>query len=82
MIDDFDTGLFGNSVYPSLEDCIIQLKSDYDLVLINKHKLTPSLQRSLNDAFYKSDVICHELFPNLHSLEVKSFNDLANSRFN
>lgn len=82
MIDDFDTDLFGNPVYPSLEDCIIQLKSDYDLVLINKHKLTPSLQRSLNDDFYKSDVICHELFPNLHSLEVKSFNDLANSRFN
>ena len=82
MLDDFDYDLFGNPVYPSLDDCINQLKSDFDLVQINKRKLTPSVQHSLNDDFYASDVICHELFPNLHSLELKSFNDVANSRFN
>lgn len=81
MLDDLDYDLFGNPVYPSLDDCINQLKYDFDLIQVYKRKLTSSLQKELNGDFYASDVICHELFPNLHSLEVKSFNDEANSRF-
>ena len=81
MIDDIDYDLFSDPVYPSLDDCIKQLKFDFDLVQINKIKLTSSVIKSLNDDFYKSDVICHDLFPTLHSLEIKSFNDEANSRF-
>lgn len=81
MFDDTNYDLFGNPVYPSLDECIIQLKNDLDLVQIKKTKLTPSLQQSLNHDFYCSDVICHELFPSLHSLEVQSFNAQANSRF-
>lgn len=81
MLNDFDFDLFGNPLDPSLDDYISQLKADFDLVLINKRKLTPTLQRQLNNDFYCSDVLCHELFPRLHSLEVQSFNDLANSRF-
>lgn len=81
MLDNIDYDLFGNPVYPSLDDCINQLKYDFDLVQISKTKLTDSVRKSLNDDFYCSDVICHELFPTLHSLEVQSFNYLANSRF-
>lgn len=81
MLDDINYDLFGDPVYPSLADCVKQLKFDFDLVQINKRKLTPSVLRALNDDFYVSDVICHELFPNLQSLEIKSFNDDANSRF-
>lgn len=81
MLDDINYDLFGNPVYPTLDDCINQLKFDFDLVQISKTKLTDSFRKSLNDDFYCSDVICHELFPNLHSLEVQSFNDLANSCF-
>ena len=81
MLDDINYDLFGNPVYPSLDDSINQLKDDFDVVLINKRKLTPSVQKELNDDFYCSDVICHELFPNLHALEVQSFNELANKRF-
>lgn len=81
MLDDVNFDLFGNPVYPSLEDVIRQLKYDFYLVQISKIKLTPSIQRSLNDDYYSSDVLCHELFPNLHSLEVQSFNELANKRF-
>ena len=81
MLDDINYDLFGNPVYFSLDDCINQLKYDFDLVQISKTKLTSSVQKSLNDDFYCSDVLCHELFPNLHSLEVQSFNDSANSRF-
>lgn len=81
MLDDFDFDLFGNPVYPSLDDCINQLKHDFDLVQIHKTKLSPTFRQSMNNDFYCSDVLCHELFPNLHSLEVKSFNDRANSRF-
>lgn len=81
MLDDVNLDLFGNPVYPSLDECINQLKYDFDLVQINKRKLTPAVQKELNDDFYVSDVLCHELFPLLHSLEVQSFNALANSRF-
>lgn len=81
MLDDINYDLFGNPVYPSLYDCINQLKYDFDLVLIKKTKLTPGVIKSLINDFYCSDVLCHVLFPNLHSLEVKSFNDIANSRF-
>lgn len=81
MLDDINYDLFGNPVYPSLEDCINQLKDVFDVVQINKTKLTPAVLQSLNNDFYCSDVLCHELFPNLHSLEVQSFNNLANSRF-
>lgn len=81
MLDDINYDLFGNPVYPSLDDCITQLKYDFDLVQINKTKLTPAVRCSMNNDFYCSDVICHELFPELHSLEVQSFNDNANSRF-
>lgn len=81
MFDDFDYDLFGNPIYPSLDDCINQLKYDFDLVQINKRKLTPSIRQSLNDDFYISDVVCHQLFPELSALEVQCFNDDANSRF-
>ena len=81
MLDDINYDLFGNPVYPSLDDCINQLKYDFDLLQINKTKLTSSVRQSLNDDFYCSDVLCHELFPTLHSLEVQSFNESANSRF-
>ena len=81
MFDDINYDLFGNPVYPSLDDCINLLKQDFYLVQINKTLLTPAVKQSLNDDFYRSDVLCHELFPNLHSLEVKFFNDDANSRF-
>ena len=81
MLDDINYDLFGNPIYSSLDDCVNQLKCDFDLVQIYKTKLTPTVQKSLNDDFYCSDVLCHELFPNLHALEVQSFNDLANKRF-
>lgn len=81
MLDDINYDLFGNPVYLSLDDCINQLKYDFDLVQISKTKLTSTVRQSLNDDFYRSEVICHELFPQLHSLEVNSFNELANSRF-
>lgn len=81
MLDDIDYDLFGNPVYPSLDDCIKQLKCDFDLVQINKTKLTPAVLNTLNNDFYCSDVLCHELFPSLHFLEVQSFNTQANSRF-
>lgn len=81
MYDDINYDLFGNPLDSSLDDCINQLKYDFDLVQISKTILTDSVRKSLNDDFYCSDVICHELFPTLHSLEVQSFNNLANSRF-
>lgn len=81
MLNDFNCDLFGNPLDSSLDDCINQLKYDFDLVQISKTKLTDSVRKSLNDDFYCSDVICHELFPTLHSLEVQSFNNLANNRF-
>ena len=81
MLNDTFFDLFGNPLYPSFDDYLNQLKSDFDLVLISKRKLTPSLRRQLNNDFYISDVICHQLFPVLHTLEVQRFNDDANSRF-
>ena len=81
MLNDFDTDLFGSVVLPTLDEVSKDLINDFDLKVISKSKLTPALQRSLNDEYYISDVLCHDIFPELHSLEVKSFNDVANSRF-
>lgn len=81
MLNDFDTDLFGNVVLPSLEEVSIDLSNDFDLEVVSKRKLTLDLIRSLNNDYYISDVLCHQIFPELSSLEVNHFNDLANSRF-
>lgn len=81
MFDDLNYDLFGNPVYPSLDDCINQLKFDFDLVQVNKRKLSTDLIHSLNNEYYISDVLCHQIFPELSTLEVQHFNDDANSRF-
>ena len=81
MLDDFDTDLFGNVVLPSLDEVSIDLINDFGLNVVSKRKLTPELTRALNNDFFISDVLCHQMFPELSSLEVKRFNDLANSRF-
>lgn len=81
MLDDINYDLFGNPVYPSFDDCIDQLKYDFDLIQIDKRKLSPDLINTLNNDYYISDVICHQIFPELSKLEVQRFNDLANSRF-
>lgn len=81
MLDDFDTDLFGNVILPTFKDVCSELKRDFDLKVVSKRKLTPELNRSLNNAFYTSDVLCHQIFPELSSLEILRFNDDANSRF-
>lgn len=81
MFDDFDTDLFGNPVLPSLGEVVAALSNDFDLCVVSKRKLTSNLRRSLNNDFYISDVLCHQLFPELSSLEVERFNDDANLRF-
>lgn len=83
MLNDFDTDLFGNVVLPSpsIEEVSLDLSNDFDLKVVSKRKLTPDLIRSLNNDYYISDVLCHQIFPELSSLEVQRFNDVANSRF-
>ena len=81
MFDDFNTDLFGNVVLPSLNEVSLNLINDFDLAFISKRKLTSSLKRSLDNDYYISDIICHQLFPDLHTLEVQRFNDDANLRF-
>lgn len=81
MFDDFNTDLFGNPVLPSLGEVVADLTNDFDLFVVSKRKLSPDLRRSLNNDFYISDVLCHQLFPELSSLEVERFNDDANLRF-
>ena len=65
----------------TVDEVSIDLINDFDLQVVSKRKLTPSLQRSLNDEYYISSVLCSELFPELHSLDVQRFNADANSRF-
>ncbi len=81
MIDDFNADLFGNVVLPTLEEVIIDLTNDFDLQVISKRKLTSALIHSLNNEYYISDVLCHQIFPALSSLETQRFNDEANLRF-
>lgn len=81
MFDDFNVDLFGNVVLPSLKEVSTDLIRDFDLITISKRKLTPDLQRSFDNDFYVSDVLCHLLFSELSSLDVKRFNDDANLRF-
>lgn len=81
MLDDFDIDLFGNVVLPTFKEVCSDLKHDFDLTIVSKRKLTSDLIRSLNNDYYISDVYCHQIFPELSSLEVQRFNSDANSRF-
>lgn len=81
MLDDIQYDLFGNVVLPTLEEVSSDLINDFDLHVISKRKLTSALIHSLNNDYYISDVLCHQIFPALSSLEVKRLNDEANLRF-